>query len=136
MIPDMGKKTVAILASNISRNIGPGRKFATILDLEKRSGVGKSTIDRIRKGETSARIDNLEALATAFGLSAWQLLVPELDPKTPPAIEGDGLPQKAREMVGLFDQLEEGQKDILLATARATIKQSDQRKSNNDRGAA
>ena len=130
MIPNMGKKVVAILADNLQRSIGPGRRFATILELESKSKVGKSTIDRIRKGETSAGIENLEAIAHAYGLEPWQLLVAGFDPNNPPKLRGDGLDSRTREMAGLFERLDDGQKDLMLSTLREMLKQSEQRKSH------
>lgn len=132
MIPNMGKQVVAILADNLQRNIGPGRRFATILELESKSKVGKSTIDRIRKGETSAGIENLEAIAHAFGLQPWQLLISGLDPNNPPRLRGEDLDNRTREMIGLFEQLDVGQKDLMLSTLRAMRKQNDQRKSRTN----
>lgn len=41
------------------------------------------------KGNTSARIDAVAQVARVFGLQAWQLLVPNLDPDHPPVLEMD-----------------------------------------------
>lgn len=79
MIPNMGKNATAILADNLNRYIGAGKMFSSNEAAAARSHVGRSTIDRARKGEVSVRVDNLEQLAKAFGLSAWQLLHPDPD---------------------------------------------------------
>lgn len=50
--------------------------------------VSLSTVQRILVGETGATIDNIESLATAFSLSAYQLLLPRLDPANPGVIKG------------------------------------------------
>lgn len=43
------------------------RQGLTIDELSKRSGVGRSTISRIEKGETEARIDTLAKIAKGLG---------------------------------------------------------------------
>lgn len=54
------------------------------------SKVGKSTIDRAMKGETNLTIDHLEAIASIYGLDAWQLMTPGLRPKSPPVLKSIG----------------------------------------------
>lgn len=49
----------------------------------KAAGVSLSTVQRILKEESGATLDNIEALAAAFDLSAYQLLIPELSPANP-----------------------------------------------------
>lgn len=43
--------------------------------LEKASGVGQSTISRVLKGETGVGLDQLAALAEAFDVPPFELLV-------------------------------------------------------------
>lgn len=121
MIPHMGKKTIDIFADNLNRNCGPGKKFNSITDLSDKSGLGTSTIDRLRKSQASLRLDTLESVARAYGLDAWQVLVPELDLKNPPKLAGDGLSEKEKKMIAAFQELTEPEKAGLLATARAMI---------------
>ena len=52
--------------------------------LAKKAGVSMSTVARIRKREVGGSIDVLEAIAKCYGLQAWQLLMPNLDPTNPP----------------------------------------------------
>ncbi|MGB3425633.1 hypothetical protein [Castellaniella sp.] len=75
-----------LLAESLSKLTGEGTRFASIVDLAKRSGVGKSTIDRAKKCQTVLGLDNLEAIATASGFQAWQLICPDFDPKAPPRL--------------------------------------------------
>jgi len=70
------KKTAATVASNIQ-----WLKEAsgdTYRDIEKRCGVGHSIIQRIVTGERSPTIDQAEAIASAYGLEGWHLLLPNL----------------------------------------------------------
>lgn len=55
-------------------------------DIGKKAGVGHGTVDRATKGAASLTVANLEAIAKAYGLNGWQLLVPNLDPDNPPAL--------------------------------------------------
>lgn len=61
---------------------------ATPYEIEAQTGVGKSTVYRIldAAGDNRTRIVVLEKLANAYGLQAWQLLIPQLDPLHPPKI--------------------------------------------------
>lgn len=56
--------------------------------LQEISGVRKSTIQRILSQEVGANMETLEALAAAFHLSGYQLLIPELNPRSPQQIPG------------------------------------------------
>lgn len=70
----------------------------TILALEKATDdlgpdrkVGKSTIGRAVSDEGELlKLHNLEALAEVYGLDAWQLLSPNLNPKSPPLLRSVG----------------------------------------------
>ncbi len=52
--------------------------------LAVKSKLTPSTVGRILSGEQAPAIDTLDAIATAFGLHAWQLLISDLDPSAPP----------------------------------------------------
>jgi transcriptional regulator with XRE-family HTH domain len=56
--------------------------------LAKAAGVSLSTVQRIVRSETGASLDNIEAIAAAFQLSAYQLLVPNLHPENPQVMHG------------------------------------------------
>lgn len=65
-------------------------------DLHRRSGVAQSTIGRILADEgENARIETLERIAKAYGLNAWQLLIPDINPKNPPMLRIAGEVEKA-----------------------------------------
>lgn len=54
--------------------------------VQRKTKVGRGTIQRIKEGQTSVGLDNLDRIASAFQVSVWQLLVPELDPNSLPAL--------------------------------------------------
>lgn len=77
------QKAAEILADNIERLISiKGSQNA----LMSATGVKQRTISRIKNADNSARIKNLDDLASGFGLQQWQLLVPGLDPQNPPKL--------------------------------------------------
>lgn len=53
----------------------------------KACGIDQRTVGRILNQEHSCGVKQLEAIALAFDLLTWQLLVPNLDPKSPPVCE-------------------------------------------------
>ncbi len=51
-----------------------------------RSGLGQTSIGRILRTEAGATVDSLDAIAKAFGIEPWHLLVPNLDPHCLPKV--------------------------------------------------
>jgi transcriptional regulator with XRE-family HTH domain len=78
----------AIVAANVQTLIDYARDrkqpFSDQKSLAKAAGVSMSTIARIRKQEAGTSVDVLESIAKCYGLQAWQLLMPNLDPTNPP----------------------------------------------------
>lgn len=54
-----------------------------------RCGVSNGTLDRTRRAASAINVDDLARIAGAFGLEAWQLLVPDLDPAAPPELNAE-----------------------------------------------
>lgn len=47
--------------------------------LARDAGIGAATVTRIKEMQTSVGTENLEAIANALGVTAWQLLNPEFN---------------------------------------------------------
>lgn len=62
--------------------IGPSSQIA----FAKKAGIGEGTVSRARRGDGNTTIANLDAMARAVRLAAWQLLLPDLDPTSPPRV--------------------------------------------------
>jgi hypothetical protein len=77
------------LAENLRRLMDAHPDLDTIKKVVRRGGGSNGTVGRMLQGDTSARIDAVSDVAAIFGLEAWQLLVPNLDPAHPPALEMD-----------------------------------------------
>ena len=80
-------KIEQVFAANLNRLMESDHNLNTVKKLANSAKVATGTIDRLRRGEVSARLDSLNAIAGAFDLSAWQLLVPGLDPGNPPLLQ-------------------------------------------------
>lgn len=48
--------------------------------------VTQTTVGRAKKFHHSAKLDTIEAITHAYGIPAWQLLFPKLDPLSPPIV--------------------------------------------------
>jgi len=78
--------TKRVLWENLSALMRHHWEKENLSELNRRSGIGLASLDRIKKQATSVGIDTLEKLADVFHLQAWHLLTPNLDPSNPPVI--------------------------------------------------
>jgi transcriptional regulator with XRE-family HTH domain len=69
---------------NLRRLMEADRQLHSQPRLAAASRVAQTSIGRILRGEQSPTLDMVHKLATAFGLEAWQMLVPDLEPDNPP----------------------------------------------------
>lgn len=75
-----------VLSANLMALMEATRALDTQQKVADAAGVGQTTISRMSRGDGSTRIASIEAVASAFGLESWQLLVPGLDPKNQPVL--------------------------------------------------
>lgn len=83
------------LAENLRHLMEAHHTYRTTLAIEKATEgmglkVGKSTIDRALKCQTTLNLDYIDVIARVFGLDAWQLLTPGLIPRNPPVLRSIG----------------------------------------------
>lgn len=52
--------------------------------LAQDTSIGNGTAQRINEMTSDASLSTIEAVALRYGLEAWHVLVPGLDPKNPP----------------------------------------------------
>lgn len=102
------KEVVQIVAANVSALMS--RAGLSIAALEKKSSgrLKKSTIDRVRRAEGSARLDSVSELARALGVETWQLCVEDLDPDALPSLvagPSTGTPQITNEELRFLEDL-------------------------------
>lgn len=122
----MGKKSAAeTVAENLNRLMTDAGLSNVSLERKLARRVTKSTIGRIRNAENSSGIGNIEEVAKAFGLDAWQMLIAGVSIDQRPSISGDA-PQPAHgslssaqeELLTLFAQLEPTYQALLIADAK------------------
>ncbi len=78
-----------IIANNLRRLMEANPKLGTIKKIVEAGGGTNGTVGRMVKGSTSCGVDALAQVSAVFGMEAWQLLVPDLDPEHPPMLEMD-----------------------------------------------
>lgn len=95
------------LAANLERLMRQYADLNSSPKLEAKSHVKLATINRIRRCETGATLDTLDALAGAFDLQPWQLLVPDMQPDNPPVLTAVSDAEKA-----LYERLAKAAQDV------------------------
>lgn len=101
--------TRQILSANLKALRDRNPKYSSAPAIERATAelgckIGRSTVQRILDGTTPVNLDFVEVLANLFGMDAWQLLVPNLQPEAPPALRSvsqseDQLYQKLRRVL-------------------------------------
>lgn len=94
----------SVLWENICRLMGyaPGEKGPSIDAVQRRVGVGRGTVQRIKEKSAAAQLDSLTTIAAKLGVPVWKLLQP-LDELPPPASH---VSARARVVAELFETLE------------------------------
>lgn len=72
-----------VVADNLARLIGD----RSVNSWAKAHQLDQPTVRRILIGEMSPTEQTITKIANAIGMAAWQLLVPGLDPKSPPVLK-------------------------------------------------
>ena len=75
-----------ILTANLKRLMDEANPRKTQAQVATAGGMQQRTVGRIKNGDMVPTLIQLQALAKAFRLQPWQLLVPDLDPKSPPVL--------------------------------------------------
>lgn len=80
-----GRPLQDILAANLRAVMTERRLKQTHVAARARiagASVDQRTVGRVREGKEPATVATLDAIAMGIGIDAWQLLKPDLDPKT------------------------------------------------------
>jgi transcriptional regulator with XRE-family HTH domain len=80
---------VETVANNLRALMLRTPEYSSPKKLAAKIRTSKSTVERIRAGSVACQIDTLEAIASAFDLQPWQLLVPGLDAGNPPMLRDE-----------------------------------------------
>lgn len=95
-----------ILAANLERLMNHYPGLSSEAKVAKAGGTSQRTVNRARNG-LQVKLESLQGLSKAFGLSPWQMLVPNLDPLNPPILSLSAA-EKA-----LYERLRAAAKQIL-----------------------
>lgn len=95
-----------ILADNLKTLMDGHVSLKSEAKIAKAGGLSQRTVNRARNG-LQVRLESLRGLSKAFGLSPWQLLVPNLDPKNPPLLS------LSKEEKALYERLRAAAKTLL-----------------------
>lgn len=87
-----------ILARNLVALMKARPELSTFPKITAAGGPTNGTLDRIRRAESAAKVDELERLASVFKLEPWMLLVPDLDPADPPRLRTGARPMSEAEL--------------------------------------
>jgi transcriptional regulator with XRE-family HTH domain len=71
--------------------------------LDNKVKLGTSALSRIRNGVGNPTLSTIEALAKAFGVEPWHLMVPGFDPKHLPTLQP--LSERERQLYARFKQV-------------------------------
>lgn len=89
-----------LFRGNLRRLMEADRQLNSQPRLAAASRVAQTSIGRILRGEQSPTLDVVHKLAAAFGLEAWQMLVPDLEPDNPPITKQ--IDQRQHELLARF----------------------------------
>lgn len=115
-------KLMHSLADNLERLIAKNPHLSTNKAIEERSGVSRSTVQRIRaKEEVSPSIDKVEAIASAFNVTASELLSQGVEMATQEERETAAMDGMIELMV-LYQQASARDRENIIELARAAAK--------------
>lgn len=78
------QNTKQILWSNIHALMQYHWGKENLSRLSREAKIGPASCSRLKEQETSVGLEIVEAVAGVFGLHAWQILIPDLEPTNPP----------------------------------------------------
>ena len=75
-----------VLWANLSALMDHHWKGENLTRLEREAGIGPGSATRLKEQKTSVGLELVDKIAHVFGVEAWQLLVPGLNPRAPPTL--------------------------------------------------
>jgi transcriptional regulator with XRE-family HTH domain len=82
----MPSKALRTLSENLARLIAASGELDSQAKVATKAKVDQKTVNRIANMLNEPSLDKVEKIAKAFGLEAWQLLVPGLAPGQTPEL--------------------------------------------------
>jgi len=106
---NIGKRLMALRAA---RNLSQG-------DIERRTGLLRCYVSRVENGHTIPGLETLQRWAKVLEVEVYQLFYEgEGKPEPVPAGAMEALDRRERELLGLFRQVNEADRQIIIHVAR------------------
>lgn len=80
-------RSALVLRGNLSALMKANKELNSNPKVARKTGLSTSSVSRLLNGQVDATLETVEKLAQAFQLSAWQLLVPDIEPDNLPALQ-------------------------------------------------
>jgi transcriptional regulator with XRE-family HTH domain len=125
-LADMGKKNLnAVLAENLRALMAATPALGSSPKLAKKSGAAARTINNAENSRHDAKLSTVEAIARAFGLEGYQLLVPGAEDFA-----------SFVQILKAWQQADELEREILAGAADAVLRRKRAAAANNNNGEA
>lgn len=105
-MPENASAALNILADNLDRLRAWNAALNTQSAIGRAAKVDQKTVGRILNKAHEPQLNVVAKLAKAFGLEAWQMLVPDLDPENPQQLASAKDAQMYEQLRGLIAQNE------------------------------
>lgn len=105
-----------IFADNLKSLIEDSHNLKNIRAIARKANMGHGSVSRALNGEASLKVEQVEGYAKAFGVALWQLFVPGLNPRHPPAL----VYPRRQELVKLFESIN-NLSDAQINTLKASL---------------
>ena len=86
IVQPVAEPSKALLWRNVAALMRKRYGSENLNRLARDAKIGPATASRIKDMKTSVGLDVIDRIASVFGLVAWQLLVPDLDPTNIPVV--------------------------------------------------
>jgi DNA-binding phage protein len=100
-------------SDNLTKLMAKKAELDTLDKVAAKSGLGRGTIDRMKKAQTAITLDTLDDVAKAFKLHPWQLIQPDLGMYVIVAN------QQEQELLAEFRAMSANAKNALLMSAKS-----------------
>lgn len=111
----MRKEAKDIVASRLDALMNSHPEFGSQQKLAKKTGIGQTTIGRIRRGEVNATADNLQSIADAFRVPISYLFGEDAHQEKYHQRTEDGLfASQIEKMVAVFCKADSDQRETIM----------------------
>jgi transcriptional regulator with XRE-family HTH domain len=119
LLRGMGKKqALTVLAQNLRALMTGDSTLSSSPKLAAKSGVGQHTVNNLEKARHDPKLSTIEAIAHAFGLEVYQMLVPSDD-------------RELLQVIRAWQQATPADRELVLAAAETIARRAASRASSS-----